>query len=107
MNSVNCFEFDSDIGAIISSSISHIEIPSKINGVSVKSIGNGAFEGYTSLTSISLPKGVKEIGANAFRGCTSLTSISLPKGVKEIGERAFEGCTSLTSISLPEGVKEI
>ena len=32
----------------------------------------------------------------AFCGCSSLTSVSIPKGVKSIGESAFEGCTNLT-----------
>ncbi|MBQ4204030.1 MAG: leucine-rich repeat protein, partial [Thermoguttaceae bacterium] len=36
-----------------------------------------------------LPDGVKCIGEVAFRGCSSLTSIVLPSGVKSIGDFTF------------------
>ena len=58
----------------------------------VTSIGKGAFDGCTNLTSIVLPEGVTRIGENAFRGCTNLTSIVLPEGVTSIGGSAFERC---------------
>ncbi|MDE5663651.1 MAG: leucine-rich repeat domain-containing protein, partial [Muribaculaceae bacterium] len=70
-------------------------------------IGDYAFSGCTSLTSISIPEGVTEIGGSAFSACTSLTSIAIPEGVTEMGGAAFSGCTSLTSIAIPEGVTEI
>ena len=71
---------------------------------SVISIGNGAFSGCTSLTSITIPKSVTGIGENAFQNCTGLTNITIPKSVTSIGERAFDGCTSLTSITIPKSV---
>ena len=39
---------------------------------------------------------VTSIGDSAFRGCISLTSIEIPAGVKSIGLYAFSGCSSLT-----------
>ena len=54
-----------------------------------KTIANGAFEGCTSLTSITLPDSVTSIGDSAFEGCTSLTSITLPDSVTSIGYNAF------------------
>lgn len=42
---------------------------------------------------------VTSIGDYAFYGCTSLTSVDLP-AVTSIGEYAFYGCTSLTSVIL-------
>lgn len=72
----------------------------------VTSIGGYAFNGCTSLTSISLPDGVTSIGNNAFNECYNLTSINLPDGVTSIGDNAFAQC-ALISIILPEKLTSI
>jgi len=84
-----------------------VDIPEKINGKSVTSIGNCAFRYCTSLKSITIPNSVIEIGSSAFSGCSSLTSITIPNSVTEIGVYAFKGCTSLTSITIPNSVTNI
>ena len=43
------------------------------------------------------------IGDNAFSGCDSLTSITIPNSVTSIGAEAFSGCESLTSIRVESG----
>ena len=73
----------------------------------VTEIGDCAFFGCASLTSIELPDGVTKIEAYAFRGCTSLASIEIPDSVTKIGRWAFCGCTSLTSIEIPDSATEI
>ena len=73
----------------------------------VTNVGGWAFDGCTSLTSITIPDSVTEIGWSAFEGCTSLTSITIPDSVTEIGWSAFQGCTSLTSITIPDSVTSI
>ena len=75
-----------------------------LNTYTVTSIGNNAFFGCTSLTSITIPNGVTSIGNNAFFECTSLTSITIPNGVTSIGNNAFTNCTGLTSITIPNSV---
>ena len=67
----------------------------------VKSIGNEAFWGCSSLASIVIPKGVKSIGWKAFAGCSSLTSVVIPRSVTGIGKDAFGECPSLNTIVAP------
>ena len=73
----------------------------------VTSIGNGAFEGCSSLTSIKIPEGVTSIGILAFDKCSSLTSIEIPEGVTSIEWSTFCDCSSLISIKIPKGLTSI
>ncbi len=73
----------------------------------VTSIGNSAFQGCTSLTSITIPDTVTTIESYAFFYCTSLTSITIGNGVTTIGTYAFRDCTSLTSVTIPDSVTSI
>ncbi|MBR1665463.1 MAG: leucine-rich repeat domain-containing protein [Bacteroidaceae bacterium] len=88
-----------------------IVIPATItfNGItlSVTTIGDGAFEFCSDLTSITLPNSVTSIETGAFAGCSELTSIIIPESVTSIGTSAFSGCTGLTSIIIPESVTSI
>lgn len=71
------------------------------------SIGYGAFEFCSGLTSVSLPASVAEIDAYAFTLCSDLESVNIPARVTEIKEGTFDNCTSLASITLPAGVTEV
>ncbi len=82
--------------------IKDLKIPS-----SVTSIGNRAFAGCSSLTSIDIPSSVTSIGDDAFVACSSLTSIVIPNSVTSIGVWAFYNCSSLTSINIPNSVTNI
>ena len=73
----------------------------------VKVIGDSAFQGCESLTSINIPNSVTTIENGAFSGCSSLTSINIPNSVTTIGDFAFNGCESLTSINIPNSVTTI
>ena len=84
------------------SSLTSVNIPS-----SVTSIGWRAFESCSSLTSVNIPSGVTEIGVYTFSGCRSLTSVNIPSSVTVIGGRAFSDCSSLTNINIPSSVKWI
>ena len=66
---------------------------------SVTSIGDGAFNGHTSLTGIEIPNSVTSIGYAAFHYCSRLTSIEIPNSVTSIGNFAFFGCDCLTKIT--------
>lgn len=73
----NTFYFNPTTGTITKyiESDTVVVIPSKINGVTVETIGNGAFRD-SAVTSVTIPASVTEIGANAFAGCTNLTSVN-------------------------------
>ena len=73
----------------------------------VTCIGYSAFDGCTSLTSITIPNSVTSIGGDAFYGCSGLTSITIPNSVTSIGSSAFYGCSGLTSITIPNSVTSI
>lgn len=75
--------------------------------VTVSTIGDLAFGGCSSLTSIIIPDGVTCIGKSAFTYCSGLTSVSIGNGVTSIGDNAFFGCSGLISVTIPDGVTSI
>ena len=74
---------------------------------SVTSIGSGAFEGCSGLTSVTIPDSVTSIGYYAFSWCSGLTSVTIGKSVISIGEGAFYVCSGLTSVTIPDSVTSI
>ena len=70
-------------------------------------ISEMAFDGCSSLSSISIPNSVTNIGRYAFRGCNGLSSVTIGDGVTSIGNGTFSGCSGLTSITIPNSVTSI
>ena len=70
-------------------------------------IGDSAFCGCESLTSIKIPNSVTSIGICSFLLCYSLTRINIPNSVTTIKKGAFWCCNSLTSINIPDSVTTI
>ncbi len=74
--------------------------PNNLTKVSIKNgnISNFAFDGCTTLSSITLPATTVRIGYYAFRGCTALTTITIPATTTYIGNNAFRNCENLTTV---------
>ncbi len=106
-----------------------IVIPSKYEDKPITAIWANAFNGCTSLTSITIPEAVISIGADAFydtayynneenwengvlyigthliRAKTSINgTYTIKDGTKCIASSAFYECDNLTSITMPESV---
>ena len=77
------------------------------NNNSVTSIGNYAFSGCTSLTSITIPNSVTSIASYAFQNCVGLNNITLSNNVTSIGASTFQSCSILTNITIPTGITSI
>lgn len=82
---------------------SSINIPDKIDDITVTGIGAFAFAS-TKTTSATIPNTITTIGTCAFAGCTNLNNIILPNGVELISDNAFANCRSLTDITIPSSI---
>ncbi|MGJ8641836.1 MAG: leucine-rich repeat protein [Luteolibacter sp.] len=84
-----------------------IFIPPNLGASPVTTIGAGAFQNNTAITSVVLPNGVTDIEIDAFSGCSNLTAVSLPDSLVSIGDNAFFDCEELVSIILPQNLQSI
>ena len=121
-----------DIVRICDAAFANKNVTSVTLPISLKTIGEHAFEGCDNLTSITIPSAVTglewrcfascdnlvtvtfgqdsqltTLGGSAFVSCHKLATITIPDGVTSIGRFAFDGCSSLTSINIPDGVTKI
>ena len=78
--------------------------PYNTNAFGAKIISNTYNNGKGIIT---FDGNVTTIGESAFWGCGSLTSVNIPDSVTTIGESAFWGCGSLTSVNIPDSVTTI
>lgn len=108
-----------------------IKIPSTINGYSVTSIedyafencrlktitfeencritsiGNYAFSACNYFTSINIPDSVTSIGDYAFYNCNKLTTVRIEGRITSIGNSVFRSCGDLNDIKIPDSVTNI
>ena len=78
-------------------------IPDTIDGYSVVTIGEYAFQNCTALQNVTIPDSVTSIGRCAFQDCTNLSSVTLSKNLNSLGYAAFRN-TAITSIEIPKSL---
>lgn len=66
----------------------------------ITQIGNKAFSGSSTLTSITIPESVTTLGDYAFSN-SGIKNIKLPNSIISFGERVFYVCESLEEITIP------
>lgn len=59
-------------------------------------IGDCAFQGCTSLETLTIGEDVTSLGSYAFNGCKSLKEVKIPNKVQAIGESCFVGDIAIT-----------
>jgi len=95
-----CCTYNTNIESLI--------IPSNVvfnnENYTVTMIGDNAFSGIFSLSSVSIPETVNRIGVNTFSGCTSLSTFSFGSNVTSIGNYAFSGCIGISALTLPNSM---
>ena len=84
-----------------------IVIPSTYKDLPVTSIGDDAFLGCESLTSVVIGDNVTSIGSWAFGNCDNLASVTIGDGVISIGFNAFTWCKNLTSVVIGDSVTSV
>ena len=77
-------------------------------GLELKGITTAPWGTYhADIKEVVIQSGVTSIGDCAFYGCNSLTSVTIPEGVTSIGNHAFDGCRSLASVTIPSSVTSL
>lgn len=84
-----------------------ITVIDEYESVPVKSVGNYAFKGLSSIKSVVIPSSVLKIGEYSFSSCKNLEEVEIKNGVTEICPNAFESCVSLKSVTIPNSVKHL
>lgn len=90
--------FNKDMTKLISYPIGNTETYSIPQ--SVKTIGDHAFCGHSTLTSVEIPNSVEYIEKYAFAGCSGLKSVRLPESLIAVKEHAFYNCVSLENVEI-------
>ncbi|MDN3665555.1 leucine-rich repeat domain-containing protein [Algibacter miyuki] len=94
-----------DRGFFVNSSI--LEINHIMSGA--ESVGDGAFNGNSSVTSVTTPNTLSTMGTSVFRGMTNLKTVDLSAStlLTEIPSQTFRDAAGITSVIIPRNVTSI
>ncbi len=76
-----------------------IVIPDALGEYTVREIGQDAFYGCSSISSVTLSDNIRIVGRQAFAYCDNLESVYLGMVISEL-PKVFEGCLKLKSITV-------
>ena len=77
---------------------------SALDGIkNIAFIGDDAFTGEGSITSITIPDAITKIGERAFKDCANITTVNIGSKCESIGDEAFSGCSALRNINIEDG----
>jgi hypothetical protein len=76
-----------------------VDIPSQIEGKTVTTIGNNAFQGCI-MTSVTIPSGVTSIGSHGFSYNSKLLEVIILSNSVTLGSSAFSSCWSLQNFTM-------
>lgn len=84
-----------------------VEIPSVVNGITVREIGQDVFKDNKNIAVLIIPATVERLGYRVCSGCTALREVRLSSSLRVISDEAFDGCSSLQKVNFPATLKEI
>ncbi len=84
-----------------------VEIPSVVNGIAVREIGQDVFKDNKNIAVLIIPYTVERLGYRVCSGCTALREVRLSPSLRVISDEAFDGCSSLQKANFPSTLKEI
>ena len=90
-----------------SPNVSHLVIPSVIDGHPVISIAKMAFRNRQDLLSIKIEEGMRDIGVESFADCCHLEVIQLPDSIRRISTQAFRRCLALRVFNGPKELQKL
>lgn len=65
------------------------------------------FKGKTTITKLTLGKGMSKIANYEFQGCTGISQVSIPNNIISIGCDAFDGCNNLAELVFEDGNEKL
>ena len=104
-NSIDSIVVNEGVTAVSNYGFAYCDVLNKVFlPLSLKSIGDCAFENCISLADIELPDNLTTIGMS-FRG-SGLTSVTIPNKLQSLGS-AFESCQSLEKVDLSSNITNL
>ena len=85
----------------------NVNIPAKIGNYTIVQINHDAFNGNTSIKTVSIPSSVRQIDTDAFADCSALEEIKFSEGIQKLWSGVFSNCTALKKVTIPASLEFI